>query len=485
VIVDQSGEIIESVFYIDLGNSYATDVIETSDGGYLIYGLQSASGTDQNLIARKISSEGLTDWSNTYDMLSNYFPAGIVETPDGSYVALSTQVWGDGFTINRMMIESDGSQGLGAFKPVNNEIAVDIELLSDDTLLIAGYNSDTWQRILRTYDLEGTMLDEYVFGSDSSKPIDLVVTSSEESVLLGYEIGDVYHPYIAKTESLVTQKGSLKLTVRDSEDVIIPDSNIYSTSTPEAQQSLSGITNSHGYVAFSDLLPGAYQFIVTKTGYSDETITLHVNANSETTETVSLVEFSGDIIITVENNDGMTLAGAQIMHVSKLPAIMGNTDETGQAAFIGVEVGQYTVQVSYEDYVSEVLTIESVLSSTTQYTVVLEPVGEEQEPEVEEPIAEPDAGEEDLEAPDESETESAEEGPNVDTGESESETGADTDQDTKTSEEEADPESGEREPESEPTIYSPLVIGLIVVTVASLVVTLYVLRTRRNSNSSI
>jgi len=122
VIVDQSGEIIESVFYIDLGNSYATDVIETSDGGYLIYGLQSASGTDQNLIARKISSEGLTDWSNTYDMLSNYFPAGIVETPDGSYVALSTQVWGDGFTINRMMIESDGSQGLGAFKPVNTRL---------------------------------------------------------------------------------------------------------------------------------------------------------------------------------------------------------------------------------------------------------------------------------------------------------------------------------------------------------------------------
>lgn len=241
-----------------------------------------------------------------------------------------------------MEIESDGTQGIGSFKPVNNEIAVDIELLSDDTLLIAGYNSVTLQRILRTYDSAGTLLEEYVFGSNNSTPMDLLVTPNDESAIIGYEFNAFYHThsYIAKTESLVAQKGTIKITVRDSEDVIISDSNIYSTNTPAGRQSLSGVTNSHGYVSFSDLLPGEYQFTITKTGYSDNTITLQVNANSETAETVNLVEKSGDLIITVASARGAPISGAEIMHVSKLPVISGNTDENGQAAFIGVEVGQ-------------------------------------------------------------------------------------------------------------------------------------------------
>ncbi len=74
----------------NIGDS-ATDVIETSDGGYLVVGSSysyGAGGSDIYLI--KLNSMGDVTWAKTYGTSDNEGGAGVKEAADGGYVIATT-----------------------------------------------------------------------------------------------------------------------------------------------------------------------------------------------------------------------------------------------------------------------------------------------------------------------------------------------------------------------------------------------------------
>jgi hypothetical protein len=89
--------------------------------------------------------------------------------------------------------------------------------------------------------------------------------------------------------------GSLVARIVDSSTgAAIADASVVSTSQPAGQAALDGLTNSTGYILFSDILPGAYNLNASKIGYnSNSSVSVTVVPDVTTSTQISLSAIPG------------------------------------------------------------------------------------------------------------------------------------------------------------------------------------------------
>ena len=152
--------------------------------------------------------------------------------------------------------------------------------------------------------------------------------------------------------------GGIKITVLDSTNYPIVGATVSSTDAPTGQTSLSGVSGSDGSVSFTNVAVGSYTFLTSKTGYTSNTVTLNVVAESTASASTTLqtpAPNTGGIKVTVSDSNSAPIVGATVSSTSTPSgqiALSGVSGSDGSITFNGVVAGSYTLQASMSGYVT-------------------------------------------------------------------------------------------------------------------------------------
>jgi len=143
VKVDTSGDVLWSQTYGGNGDDYASDVIETSDGGYLFAGDRGSSDGGDDAWLVRVDESGETQWNRTYGGDGDDSANAVVETSDGGYLFAGYTVSSEGAGGNAWLVKVDDS-GEARWSQTYRESATgsataeDIIKTSDGEYLLAG-----------------------------------------------------------------------------------------------------------------------------------------------------------------------------------------------------------------------------------------------------------------------------------------------------------------------------------------------------------
>jgi hypothetical protein len=159
------------------------------------------------------------------------------------------------------------------------------------------------------------------------------------------------------TQPLTT--GGIKITVADSNGMLIVGASVSSTSTPSGQSALSGVSESDGSITFNNITPGSYTFGATIAGYVTNSGTISVSAGSTAMLSITLQPQStattSGIKVTVLDSSGKPIVGATVSSTntpSGQSALSGVSGSDGSITFSSLAVGSYTLQASMSGYVT-------------------------------------------------------------------------------------------------------------------------------------
>lgn len=157
--IDSSGTIVWQKNFGGAANEYGRDVIQTSDGGYILAGSTESTGAggfDAWLL--KLNSSGSVIWQKSYGGPGDDEAHAIVQTSDGRYaVAGITYSFGAGGGDAWLMLLDAGGSILWqkTYGGLDEDSAASIQQLSDGKFLLAGYTysfgqgqSDAWAMTL-------------------------------------------------------------------------------------------------------------------------------------------------------------------------------------------------------------------------------------------------------------------------------------------------------------------------------------------------
>jgi predicted double-glycine peptidase len=153
--------------------------------------------------------------------------------------------------------------------------------------------------------------------------------------------------------------GSMRVAVKNSEDIPVGGVDITSFNQPSGQPALDGVTGVDGSIIFKDIKPGTYTIKASKEGYLPTPLTVEVVAYSLAQARITLraqAPTRGDLSVTVRDTSGNPVTGVSVsstVQPSGQTALSGTTGVDGVVAFNGVLPGSYTLQASKTGYVSK------------------------------------------------------------------------------------------------------------------------------------
>jgi len=92
VKTNNSGDSTFTKTYGGIIENYGNDILETSDGGYLLSGTKLIGGTDPKIYVVKTDNLGNELWSYTHPIISQTYSNSIVEVPGNKYVITGREV---------------------------------------------------------------------------------------------------------------------------------------------------------------------------------------------------------------------------------------------------------------------------------------------------------------------------------------------------------------------------------------------------------
>lgn len=149
LLTDADGHLLWSRTYGGSGSEEANEVIETSDGGYLLTGYTTSTGTGwSDLWLLKTNSVGDSMWSRTYGW--SYADEGfdLVETPDGGFlvVGILSELTYNNYQFWIVKLNSNGdSLWSRSYGEAYKDEAFAVAKTTDGCYLAAGYKGTTPQ----------------------------------------------------------------------------------------------------------------------------------------------------------------------------------------------------------------------------------------------------------------------------------------------------------------------------------------------------
>jgi hypothetical protein len=172
--------------------------------------------------------------------------------------------------------------------------------------------------------------------------------------------------------------GSLKIAVKNSENIPVSGVSVTSIVQPSGQSVLDGITGVDGSILFDDVKPGTYVVQASKNKYLSTSLTVEVAANSPTEASITLqaqVPTSGDLSVTVKDTNGNPVSGVSVSSTVQpggQSVLGGTTGVDGVIVFNGVLLGSYTLQASKSGYVSKSEQFNVVAGTVNRISVTLQ-----------------------------------------------------------------------------------------------------------------
>ena len=222
VKVDSVGEMEWNRTYGGTGNDWANCVVQTSDGGYAVFGntfSYGAGSSDFWLI--KTDSEGTAQWNRTYGGF-DYEDAGvdcsIIQVSDGGYV-MAGQTYTYSVSMGDFwMVKTDASGNMQwnySYGASGNDMAMSVVHTSDGGYALSGYMhtsaGDGAFRLVRT-DANGIMLwDKAYGGTNDDAGFTLIQTADGGYAMAGwttsYGSGGL-DTFLVKTDAGGIQQGT-------------------------------------------------------------------------------------------------------------------------------------------------------------------------------------------------------------------------------------------------------------------------------------
>ena len=162
---DELGDIVWSKTYKknNSTDTWAEDVIETDDGGFILTGNQKNDGNKAHAMLRKYSADGEVVWHKTYTRSAYNEGLSLIETSDNSivFVGFSGTSHGD---YKHFIVKTDG-EGNSLFKKrfgTNTQQSLNSVVDAPDGGYVAtGYCNNYNDLYIVKFDTEGTMLWEH------------------------------------------------------------------------------------------------------------------------------------------------------------------------------------------------------------------------------------------------------------------------------------------------------------------------------------
>ena len=167
---DELGDIVWSQTYKknNATDTWAEDVIETDDGGFILTGNQKNDGNKAHAMLRKYGSDGEIIWHKTYTRSAYNEGLSLIETSDNSivFVGFSGTSHGD---YKHFIVKTDG-EGNSLFKKrfgTNTQQSLNSVVEAPDGGYVAtGYCDNYNDLYIVKFDTEGTMLWEHCLPAD-------------------------------------------------------------------------------------------------------------------------------------------------------------------------------------------------------------------------------------------------------------------------------------------------------------------------------
>jgi hypothetical protein len=167
---DELGDIVWSKTYKknNSTDTWAEDVVETSDGDFILTGNQKNDGNKAHAMLRRYSADGEIIWHKTYTRSAYNEGISLIETSDGNivFVGFSGTSHGD---YKHFIVKTD-SEGNSLFKKrfgTNTQQSLNSVIEAPDGGYVAtGYCNNYNDLYIVKFDTEGTMLWEHCLPAD-------------------------------------------------------------------------------------------------------------------------------------------------------------------------------------------------------------------------------------------------------------------------------------------------------------------------------
>ncbi|WP_162915500.1 M43 family zinc metalloprotease [Paraflavitalea soli] len=179
--------------YGGAGIDVAHDVRPTADGGYIIAGSTSASGSEAFLL--KLDNQGNVTWINTYGGPGADLFKKVIVTSDGGYLAVG-QTRSYGYTTGAVMVVKTDAAGMEEWhqyygeKSVNGEIGNGVTATADGGYAIAGSQNagigTTANMLVFKIDATGSLQWSRVYGTANTDHATDIIEDNGDLIVAGY-----------------------------------------------------------------------------------------------------------------------------------------------------------------------------------------------------------------------------------------------------------------------------------------------------------
>ena len=166
---------------------------------------------------------------------------------------------------------------------------------------------------------------------------------------------------------LPTSGGNIKVTVKDGSGALLSGATVAVLSGMSTVA--SEITGSDGIAIFSGLTDGTYTLVASKSGYDSNTASANVTSGNTASSTISLVNSTGNVAVTVLTSDGSTVSPT-----FKVDGVSVTAVKSGNLYTISnISVGGHTITVSASNYNDATVTANVASGGTDNQSVTLTP----------------------------------------------------------------------------------------------------------------
>lgn len=191
VAVDEEGRITDIQRYVGrpAAKEQFTDLVETSNGTLLVVGESDRSEDDLKAWAVELTPDGEQLWTQVFGSPSvETSTAGVVELPDGDYLAVGTQ------TRNRVAAgwaaRLDGATGTVQWRRSYDELAFEDVVVDDDGVVVVGSYRDgrsaTTDALVLALDDRGRERWRQTYGGDGNEVFAAIEPTETGLLLVGW-----------------------------------------------------------------------------------------------------------------------------------------------------------------------------------------------------------------------------------------------------------------------------------------------------------
>lgn len=143
---DSEGNEIWSKTYGSSNNEYGRSIIDSDDGGYLIFATSESFGNDNTGLHNiKIDSTGLEEWNKSFGGFYGKNGNVVRKSPNGGYILISSRYNFNDNSYNMWLIKMDSNgstEWTKTFGDSNNDYGFGIAITSDNGFILTGSTSN-------------------------------------------------------------------------------------------------------------------------------------------------------------------------------------------------------------------------------------------------------------------------------------------------------------------------------------------------------